>query len=63
MREFRTSPLWGISLSAPYMHDGLSTTIADAIRAHDGEAASARDAFTALSDEQRAAVLAFLESL
>jgi CxxC motif-containing protein (DUF1111 family) len=63
MREFRTAPLWGLALTAPYMHDGLSTTIDAAVRAHAGEAAAARDAYVALSDAEREAVLAFLESL
>jgi CxxC motif-containing protein (DUF1111 family) len=63
MTEFRTPPLWGIGLTGPYMHDGLSTTIDDAIRAHDGEATSARTAYAALTDTERARILAFLESL
>ena len=63
MREFRTAPLWGVSLTAPYMHDGLSSTLDAAIRAHDGEAAAARAAYTALTADERAALIAFLESL
>ena len=63
VREFRTAPLWGIATTAPYMHDGRSETIADAIAAHDGEAIEVRDAYDALDDASRAALLAFLETL
>jgi len=61
--EFRTTPLWGVGWSAPYLHDGRATTLADAILAHGGEAAAARDAFAALSVADRIALLAFLRSL
>jgi CxxC motif-containing protein (DUF1111 family) len=63
MREFRTAPLWGLRLTAPYMHDGASDTIVQAIEQHDGEAAASRDAFAALSADDRAKLNAFLESL
>lgn len=63
MRQFRTSPLWGIATSAPYMHDGRAVTIEDAIARHDGEAAASVKAFQALSAGERAALLAFLGSL
>jgi CxxC motif-containing protein (DUF1111 family) len=63
MREFRTAPLWGLSQTAPYFHSGEADTIDDAIRLHDGEAATVRDAYDALSDEDRAALLAFLATL
>lgn len=61
--EFRTPPLWGISDTAPYMHDGLAETVEDAIIAHAGEADAARDAFERLSADDRDALLSFLESL
>lgn len=28
--EMRTAPLWGVSESAPYLHDGSAATIGDA---------------------------------
>ncbi len=59
-REMRTAPLWGLRVSAPYLHDGRAATISAAIAAHDGEASRARDAFLALPGPQRAALLAFL---
>lgn len=62
-REMRTPPLWGLAATAPYMHDGRSATIEDAIARHYGEAAASAEAFAALSAEDREALLAFLASL
>ncbi|MFW6050060.1 MAG: di-heme oxidoredictase family protein [Myxococcota bacterium] len=62
-REVRTPPLWGLGRTAPYMHDGRSFTVEDAILRHDTEAAPAREAFLQLTAEDRAALIAFLESL
>jgi CxxC motif-containing protein (DUF1111 family) len=62
-REFRTQPLWGIATASPYLHDGRAETIDDAVRWHEGEATSTRDAYVALSGDARADLLAFLESL
>lgn len=61
--EFRTAPLWGLGKTAPYFHDGRADTIDEAIRAHDGTAAGIRANYEALSEADRAALLAFLESL
>ncbi|MFQ5489607.1 MAG: di-heme oxidoredictase family protein [Phycisphaerae bacterium] len=63
MREFRTAPLWGLSQTRPYLHDGSADTIDDAIRKHAGEASASRDAYDALSSSDKAAVQAFLETL
>lgn len=60
--EFRTPPLWGLGQSAPYMHDGRSFTVEDAIARHDAEGAASRRAFEELTAAERATVLAFLES-
>ncbi|MAG56985.1 MAG: hypothetical protein CMJ83_11880 [Planctomycetes bacterium] len=60
---YRTAPLWGISRTAPYMHDGLAETLEDAILAHDTEALAARNAFNAFGGADRAALIAFLEDL
>lgn len=62
-RELRTPPLWGVGLTGPYMHDGLSATIEAAIADHYSEGEASATAFAALSADDRAAVLAFLESL
>ena len=63
MREFRTAPLWGLSRTAPYLHDGRADRIPEAIRKHDGEATAARDAYQALSQSEKDDLLAFLGSL
>ena len=60
--EFRTQPLWGLRHSAPYLHDGRAPTILRAIELHGGEATRARQAFQALPEADRAAVIAFLET-
>jgi CxxC motif-containing protein (DUF1111 family) len=61
--EFRTAPLWGVAHSAPYLHDGRAPTLEDAIAAHGGEAAPARDRFLALSLGDRTAFISYLLSL
>jgi CxxC motif-containing protein (DUF1111 family) len=63
MREFRTPPLWGIGQTGPYMHDGLAPTLDAAIRRHAGEAEQVVSRYEALSDEDRQALIAFLEAL
>jgi CxxC motif-containing protein (DUF1111 family) len=62
-QEMRTAPLWGLGLAAAYLHDGRAATIEDAVRAHDGQARSARDRFVALPASAQARLLAFLRSL
>ena len=67
--EWRTPPLWGIGLIETvnghtyYLHDGRARNLTEAIIWHGGEGAASRDAFLELNEEQRAAVIAFLESL
>jgi CxxC motif-containing protein (DUF1111 family) len=61
--EFRSAPLWGVGRSASYLHDGRAPTLEAAIVAHGGEATASRDRYLALSDFERAALVAFLESL
>ena len=62
-RQFRTPPLWGVSRTAPYMHDGRAVTLEEAIARHEAEAELSRRAYEALDGNARAALLAFLESL
>jgi hypothetical protein len=62
-REFTTARLWGVADTAPYLHDGRATTLTEAILLHGGEALPARNAFAALSDHQRARIIAFLRTL
>jgi CxxC motif-containing protein (DUF1111 family) len=68
-REWRTAPLWGLRLvtrfldgQAYYLHDGRARTLDAAIRLHGGEAQAVRDAYAALTDAQRAALLDFVGS-
>ncbi|MEZ4405749.1 MAG: di-heme oxidoredictase family protein [Polyangiales bacterium] len=61
--EFRTQPLWGVAATGPYLHDGRADTLDEAITLHGGEAQGARDRYVALSEAERAGVLAFLASL
>ncbi|MDB4956116.1 MAG: hypothetical protein JWO36_3685 [Myxococcales bacterium] len=61
--QWLTRPLWGLADTAPYLHDGRAPTISDAVRAHGGEAQASRDAFVALPDDDRSALLVYLLSL
>ncbi len=61
--EIRTPPLWGLSLTPPYMHDGRAFTVEEAIARHEGEATRSRLQFEMLTDEDRGNLLAFIESL
>jgi CxxC motif-containing protein (DUF1111 family) len=68
--EWRTPPLWGLGLSKNsqggsyfLLHDGRAHSIEEAILLHGGEAAASRDAFQQLSEDQKKALIAFLESL
>lgn len=62
-RVFLTENLWGVGSTAPYLHDGRATTLAEAILEHGGEAEESRAAFRALSPEGRSSVVTFLENL
>ncbi len=61
--EFRTQPLWGVSMSGPFLHDGRAETLEEAIEMHAGESQVARDAYMALTDLERAEIIEFLEKL
>ncbi|WP_139024771.1 di-heme oxidoredictase family protein [Bradyrhizobium sp. STM 3843] len=62
--DFRTPPLWGLtSFGPPYLHDGRADNLAQAIEEHDGEARATRSRWQALQDDERRALLCFLESL
>ena len=68
-REWRTAPLWGLGArvaakdGANLLHDGRARSVLEAILWHGGEAAPAKQRAAALSAEDRAALIAFLESL
>lgn len=68
-REWRTPPLWGIGLTAVvsqpprYLHDGRARSLMEAIVWHGGEAQAAQRQVLAFDANERAALLAFLNSL
>jgi CxxC motif-containing protein (DUF1111 family) len=61
--EWKTPPLWGVADSAPYFHDGGSPTLEAAILRHQGAAAQVTKAYSLLNRNDRAAVIAFLQTL
>jgi len=68
-QHWRTTPLWGLGLSAliseseQYLHDGRARSLPEAILWHGGEAQSSRDSYAALPAADREALTAFLHSL
>ncbi|MDR2305647.1 MAG: c-type cytochrome [Paucimonas sp.] len=68
-QDWRTPPLWGIGLSetvsghSQFLHDGRARNLLEAVLWHGGEAQAARDRVLTFNAEQRAALLAFLNSL
>ena len=61
--SWRTPPLWGVSDSAPYLHDGRAGTLEEAIRLHGGQAARSRENFSKLTGEEQIQVIDFLRTL
>ena len=67
--EWRTPPLWGMGLQqavnghTTLLHDGRARNTEEAILWHGGEAAKSQQDFLKLSPDDRAALLAFLDSL
>lgn len=68
-REWRTPPLWGVGLTQTvsghthFLHDGRARNLMEAILWHGGEAEQSRQQVQKLSAGDRAALLAFLNSL
>lgn len=60
---YRTPPLWGVRLTAPYLHDGSAATLLEAIERHEDEATMVINAYMALSAADQAALLTFLGDL
>lgn len=60
---YRTPPLWGVSYTAPYLHDGRAETLDAAVREHRGEAKRIANNYKLLLPLQREALLLFLEDL
>ncbi len=61
--EWLTPPLWGVAASGAYLHDGRASTVDGAIKAHDGEALSARMAYQKLNVDDQGAINLFLLTL
>lgn len=67
--QWRTPPLWGIGLTqtvnghTQFLHDGRARNLLEAILWHGGEAQAAQQQVLAYDAGQRAALLAFLNSL
>lgn len=68
-RQMRTAPLWGLAQRTAFLHDGRAVgdgwraDVASAIAAHDGQGRASAEAFAALGDADRAALLDFLATL
>ena len=67
--EWRTPPLWGIGLvnvvdgHTTFLHDGRARSLLEAVLWHGGEATTARERVRKATAADRAALIAFLESL
>jgi CxxC motif-containing protein (DUF1111 family) len=61
--EWKTPPLWGVADSAPYLHDGSCFTLEEAILHHGGDAKNVLFLFEHMGAEDRATLVAFLETL
>ena len=68
-REWRTAPLWGVGMTERvsghtyFLHDGRARSLLEAVLWHGGEAQAQRNAVVEMAPEDRAALIAFLESL
>jgi CxxC motif-containing protein (DUF1111 family) len=68
-QQWRTPPLWGIGLTrtvsghTQFLHDGRARDLMEAVLWHGGEALPAQRQVLAFDEQQRAALLAFLNSL
>jgi CxxC motif-containing protein (DUF1111 family) len=64
--EFRTAPLWGLGQRLFFLHDGRTSDLLQAIRAHEGRGSEADGVigkFKALAPAQVQDLLNFLRSL
>src|SRR6202049_315173 len=64
--EFRTAPLWGVGQRVFFLHDGRTTDLVKAIRAHRGRGSEANrviERFNRLSTQEQQEVIDFLRSL
>src|SRR5690606_37066658 len=67
-QHWRTTPLWGLGLSAliseteQYLHDGRARSLPEAILWQGGEAQSCQTSYASLQAEERTALATFLPS-
>lgn len=67
--EWRTAPLWGIGLlqivngNTVFLHDGRARSLMEAIMWHSGEAEKSKQYVRQLSENERNALITFLQSL
>jgi CxxC motif-containing protein (DUF1111 family) len=68
-RQWKTPPLWGVGLIREVnghqrlLHDGRARGVLEAVLWHGGEATAAREQVRGFSAKDRAALVAFVESL
>lgn len=65
-REWRTAPLIGMRFQSSFLHDGRAQSVLEAILLHRGEGSEAADsvaAFLALDEDDRRALLGFVQGL
>ncbi len=60
---FMTAELWGLASTAPYGHRNDRITIDEIIRAHAGEAETARRSYETTAEKDRSDLIAFLKTL
>ena len=64
--EFRTAPLWGVGQRVFFLHDGRTTNLVEAIRAHRSRGSEANkviERFNKLSTQEQQEIIDFLRSL
>jgi len=64
--EFRTAPLWGVGQRVFFLHDGRTSNLADAIRAHRSDGSEANkvvEHFNRLRAQEQQEIIDFLRSL
>jgi CxxC motif-containing protein (DUF1111 family) len=64
--EFRTAPLWGVGQRVFFLHDGRTSNLVDAIRAHKSKGSEANkviERFNRLTVEEQQGIIDFLRSL
>jgi Di-haem oxidoreductase, putative peroxidase len=59
---FETENLWGVGSTGPYMHDGRSASITEAILEHGGEGLTARNNFASGSTTSQQHLVTFLKN-